>query len=93
MKILPDMDLWKEKLLTKFLKSSSVVLLGRGCDASFVPSAIQIFAQSQEEESQAPAEQVRNECQNQIMAIPSETSLRFKSSNSYHANDTHLASF
>ena len=27
------------------------------------------------------------------MAIPSETSLRFKSSNSYHANNTYLASF
>ena len=27
------------------------------------------------------------------MAIPSETSLRFKSLNSYHANDTYLASF
>ena len=66
---------------------------GGSCDASFVPSAIQIFALSQEEESQAPAEQVRNECQNQIMAIPSETSLRFKSLNSYHANDTYLASF
>ena len=43
--------------------------------------------------SQAPAEHVRNECQNQKMAIPSETSLRFKSSDSYHAKDTYLASF
>ena len=41
---------------------------GGSCDASFVPSAIQIFALSQEEESQAPAEQVRNECQNRVMA-------------------------
>ena len=55
---------------------------GGSCDASFVPSANQIFTLSQEEESQAPAEQVRNECQNQKMAIPSETSLRFKSSDS-----------
>ena len=66
---------------------------GGSCDASFVPSANQIFALSQEEEPQAPAEQVRNEYQNQKMAIPSETSLRFKSSDSYHAKDTYLASF
>ena len=66
---------------------------GGSCDASFVPSAIQIFTLSHEEESQAPSEQVRNECQNQIMAIPSETSFRFKSLNSYHANDMYLAFF
>ena len=63
------------------------------CDASFVPSADQIFVLSQEEEPKGPAEQVRNECQKQKMAIPSETSLRFKSSDSYYAKDTYLASF
>ena len=76
-----------------FVSSLSNKHIGGECGASFVPSAIRIFALSHEEESQAPAEQVRNECQNQIMDIPSETSLRFKSSNSYHANNTYLASF
>ena len=66
---------------------------GGSCDASFVPSDNQNFALSQEEEPQAPAEQVRNVCHNQKMAIPSETSLRFKSLVSYHAKDTYLDSF
>ena len=60
----------------------NLFLIYGNCDASFVPSAIRIFALSHEDESQVPAKQVRNECQNQKMAIPSETSLRFKSSNS-----------
>ena len=66
---------------------------GGSCDASFVPSDNQNFALSQEEEPQAPAEHVRNVCHNQKMAIPSETSLRFKSLVSYHAKDTYLDSF
>ena len=66
---------------------------GVSCDASFIPSDNQNLALSQEEERQAPAEQVRNVCHNQKMAIPCETSLRFKSLVGYHAKDTYLDSF
>ena len=66
---------------------------GGSCDASFVPSVCQNLALSQEEEPQAPAEQVRNLCNNRKMAIPCETSLRFKSSVGYHSKDTNLDSF
>ena len=66
---------------------------GGSCDASFVPSVNQNLALSQEEEPQAPAEQVRNVCLNRKMAIPCETSLRFKSSVGYHSKDTNLDSF
>ena len=66
---------------------------GGSCDASFVPSVNQNLALSQEEEPQAPAEHVRNVCHNREMAIPCETSLRFKSSVSYHSKNTNLDSF
>ena len=66
---------------------------GGSCDASFVPSVNQNLALSQEEEPQAPAEQVRDVCHNRKMAIPCETSLRFKSSVGYHSKDTNLNSF
>ena len=65
---------------------------GGSCDASFVPSVNQNLALSQEEEPQAPAEQVRNVCHNREMAIPRETSLWFKSSVGNHSKDINLDS-
>ena len=66
---------------------------GGSCDASFVQSVCKDLALSQEDDPQAPADQVRNLCDNSKLAIPCEIPVRFKCSVGYNSKNTYLDSF
>ena len=51
------------------------------------------LALSQEDDPQAPADQVRDLCDNRKLAIPCEIPVRFKSSVGYNSKNTYLDSF
>ena len=63
------------------------------CDASLVQSVCKDFALSQEDDPQAPADQVGDLCYNSKLAIPCEIPVQFKSSVGYNSKNTHLDSF
>ena len=66
---------------------------GGSCDASLVQSVCKDLALSQEDDPQAPADQVRDLCDNRKLAIPCEVPVRFKSSVGYNSKNTYLDSF
>ena len=66
---------------------------GGSCDASLVQSVCKDLALSQENDPQAPADQVRDLCYNSKLAIPCEIPVRFKSSVGYNSKNTYLDSF
>ena len=66
---------------------------GGSCDASLVQSVYKDLALSQEDDPQAPADQVRDLCDNSKLAIPCEIPMRFKSLVGYNSKNTYLDSF
>ena len=66
---------------------------GGSCDASLVQSVCKDLALSQEDDPQAPADQVRDLCYNSKLAIPCEIPVLFKSSVGYNSKNTYLDSF
>ena len=66
---------------------------GGSCDASLVQPVCKDLALSQEDDPQAPADQVRDLCYNSKLAIPCEIPVRFKSSVGYNSKNTYLDSF
>ena len=66
---------------------------GGSCDGSLVQAVCKDLALSQEDDPQAPADQVRNLCDDRQLAIPCEIPVRFKSSIGYNSKNENLDSF
>ena len=66
---------------------------GGSCDGSLVQAVCKDLTLSQEDDPQAPADQVRNLCDNRKLAIPCEIPVQFKSSVGYNSKNTYLDSF
>ena len=63
---------------------------GGSCDGSLVQAVCKDLALSQEDDPQAPADQVRNLCDNRKLAIPCEIPVQFKSLVGYNSKNTYL---